>query len=402
MSVSGMKPRTVEDVNLPITGTEYHYKRISGGAPVTVYNGVATIAKDSSYVAGFDILGYHKRKRAGELLPFTPWEKFTKRVTWTGRLQYSHAGSSTIWYTDSNWSHPTSLVPWDPTLTDMRNATSGYDTRPYIQAAASSIYSQGFDAFTFLAEFRKTVAMFSQAVGRLRAMEDTFQQWYRKVGSKTHPAIALGNFWLEYRYGWRTLWYDMVDIAEALTGLNQGRTRFKQRAGKSTKTAKSVDYTYAGTFGFTVTAVDEVNTSLRGNVVADIDPPEFQFNPLTTSWELVRFSFIIDWFLGIGQWLATLSFLFFETDYAAAGGLYYTVKRTWSITNTTASPGYVVNIAQTSGQLDMVYRIRTPQAVPNFPLFNVRLDIPKVADLLAIIWQCVQGFDKNLARSTRL
>jgi hypothetical protein len=55
------------------------------------------------------------------------------------------------------------------------------------------------------------------------------------------------------------------------------------------------------------------------------------FNPLLTAWELVPFSFVVDWFIGIGDWLIAQSFTIGDV---ASQRAFYLSKRS-SIVETT-------------------------------------------------------------------
>lgn len=376
------KLRPGENVNLPLTGSERHYRINPDNSQTTIATGNPLIARDVSHVQGYDVEGYHKLKREGHLIPLTPWYKYSSRMSWTARLHYSQPSVPYNWKTDANWSHPISLTPYDILEAAMVSIADSKDTTRYVQAAAASIYSSKFDALTFLAEFHKTVGMFQNAVSQLARLAITYRKAKKGL---VDPAQTLGNLYLEYRYGWRILYYDMVDISDALANLGLKRERFSQRTGAKSNSSTSTNYQYNGpAYQFTVNMIEELKISLRGTVVADIEPPNFAFNPLTTSWELIPFSFIVDWFIGIGTWLETLSFMFLQTSHVAAGGIDISLKRSMVLTNKTASAGYSIVIMEAQCVSEALLRMRNPQSVSNFPLVRVNLDVPKVFDLLAI------------------
>lgn len=387
-----IKARPGVNVDAAVTGSELHYRINPDNSTTTIASGTPTIARNISFRQGYDVEGYHKLKRLGKLIPFTPWNQLKYSVSWTGRLHYRQPSVPYNWKTDSNWSHPISLTPWNIDKTWFDALAGSKDTTRYVQSAASAIYSQNFDALTFLSELHKTVAMFKQATIRLFGIAQAFRRFLAKKGKIFSMSDALAEFWLEYRYGWRILYFDIVDIQNALSKVGREQTRFKQRAGANEFTPSTKTYSYAGpAYQFTVFMTEELQVKLRGSVIADIQPPLFQFNPLTTSWELIRFSFIIDWFIGIGTWLETLSFLALETEHTAAGGLLIDVKRQFGFTSQSASSGYQIVIMEMQGVAEGSYAVRTPLGVPKIPLMNVRVNVPKVADLLAIIYSFYTG-----------
>lgn len=374
-----MIPRDVVNVD-PTYVTERHYRINADTTQTTIVSASVLSAKVVSESHGFGIENYHRRVRQGDLMPHTPYERF--QSTWKLRPGVYHRYTTTpgvSFHTDANWEYaPATYTPmiYDD-ITVPRAEAKLKDYLPQIQRAAANIYSQGHDALTFVAEFTKTVALFGETRQTLMDLLTT------GLRGKT-----LEDSWLKYRYGWRTLYFDMVDIANALANLESERTRFSEKAGASSTTS-SVSTVSFGTPGvsdlsmaFAITETKKV--SLRGAVTADISPPNFRFNPAVTAWELMRFSFIIDWFINVGLWLEAMSFLTFATKYAASGGVKIDITRSCDVTS------FVLGAGQTgSGTMgsDMTasYWIRIPGSVPTIPLINVRVDTPKFIDLWALV-----------------
>jgi hypothetical protein len=248
-----------------------------------------------------------------------------------------------------------------------------------VQAAAGNLYSKGWDALTFTAELSKTVQMFTNLRKSL-------------IRLLRHGDVA--KTWLEYRYGWRTLYFDMVDVSKALADLEAKRTRFKERAGYSYRTVSVTNSSYSDSVNsWLCSRTLYTNISVRGSIVADINPPRFQFNPITTTWELITFSFIIDWFIGVGQWLNALSFLTLQTGYEAAGG----VKIQQELLKTTYyysfNPSFGTGFLEASSEFTSEYVVRVPTSVSLIPQVTVKLDVPKILDL----WALVRGNGRGLA-----
>jgi hypothetical protein len=370
-----MKPRgySVADDQ---TGPEQHYRKvISTGAVYVIYNGTNTIAKFSDSLAGYDIPDFHKRKRAGELLPYTPYSRFTIKGSWSA--SYYRKQPPYTYHTDQNWQNGVTAgiaVPWYVSTSDISGVLSEIDLRPYVQMAAASIYSSGFDALTFLAEFHKVVAMFRNIDDRLR---------------KLLRDRDIASSWLEYRYGWRILFYDLVSLSNAIANLNDDRKRRSQRSGTSTYSDVVTNYSFSdGNTGFTGVNQDRTEISVRGSVTADIIPPNIQFNPLVTTWELVKYSFIIDWFVNIGQAISALSFLALQTNYVAAGGVKVTFTRSRNMTSSYAVSGSVTEVSHAmTSSCSLSYLARSPMRVSMQPFVNPKaLDVSKILDTLALIY----------------
>lgn len=126
------------------------------------------------------------------------------------------------------------------------------------------------------------------------------------------------NRWLEYQYGWTPLLLDIQAAIEAYTDplayrplvftVNSGGNSSSDDADWST-----YDPRLKGSNGrhFRGNYTSAVKTSCR-YVVSDREAMVNQAyglftNPLLTAWEVVPYSFVLDWFLPIGDFLAQAS-----------------------------------------------------------------------------------------------
>jgi hypothetical protein len=328
---------------------------------------------------------YHKRLKRGELLPLTAFEQ----MEWSG----SSNGSFDLWRSDgAHWyavgrraavqlSEFTEGNLYDK-LTWCREYTEGnFDYDPYVQAAAAKIYSTGWDTLTFIAEFKKTKEMFE------RISSSLWKSWKRKTWPKDFD-----KEWLQARYGLRTLVYDIEDLIGALNSLDDARERFKERAGFShSYQERNLHVNSDPWYGVIETqTITDYEVSVRGNVVADIQPPKFGFNPITTGWELVRFSFIIDWFIQVGKALEAGSFLLLASKYYAAGG-YHMKQKVDTRRECVAPDSQMTSVIDTVNTVqELTYTRRHPTKIPLTPQLNVRLDIDKIRDLVALLGQAVR------------
>lgn len=334
-------------------------------------NGLKLTSRVMSNFDGQNIPNYFERKKRGDLLPYTPFEQYSADYHWSGLYDVVWPGGEKSYITV--WDFPTSVYPVHITKEEMQDIAAQYDPGRFVGAAASKIYSQGHDTLTFLAELHKTVAMFKGAWTKLFAML-----------AKGEGIVDANKLWLEFRYGWRILYYDIVEIQKTLSTLDDSRKRFSERTGtKHTETAESTTFRTNSVHDWDVKTQTEYSISERGSVTADIELPKFQFNPITTSWELVKFSFIIDWFIAIGTWLESLSFLALSTNYTAAAGIKINASRRVWLTNLVFNNGYS-GVVHFDSYSKATYTVRVPQSVSLLPSVNVNLSVPKVADLWAI------------------
>lgn len=322
---------------------------------------------------GADIPNFKRRLKLGELLPFTWFQQFD---VW---------GQASGTYSTSSSSCTTNITPvWIPSedwpiyREELEDEAAQRDPYPLVQAVASKIYSDGHDTLTFLAELRQVVAMFRGIVPRIAEL-------IRKG--------RLDNLWLEGRYGWRTLLYDIEDLNKAIISLNVNRkARAKDRVGTGERwtSIHPIQYKSNNVGSWEVHIHDEWEASLRGSMVADFSPSRFQFNPITTAWELTRLSFVVDWIVNIGGYLEAMSFLTLSSEYAAAVGWKVTCKRTMEVENLSWNAGYTGSITG-EAVCEASYTLRIPASVSKLPQFRLNLDWLKVTDLLALIYQALRG-----------
>jgi hypothetical protein len=338
---------------------------------------------NSSYV-GWDIPDYHKRVKRGELMPHTPWQQQSLTGSCSGGSDYSYYDTDKpddIWrvYRDGNY------CPLDDWIITGEEGSAYVPERydEYVQEAAAKIYSSGHDTLTFLAEILDVRHL---VVGTLK-----------KILTLKIPRNwrSLANDWLSTRYGWRTLIYDVQDIYKALSHLDEVRTRYSDRSGTTYSTTKQDTYVHSQwLLDLDCQKIDKITTSIRGSVAADIEVPKFQFNPITTAWELIPFSFVVDWLVSVGKSLAAMSFLALQHTYVASCGYRITIERSFHAEiGGTHAEGRVVYAGGEhwqTGSSKLVIEKRTPCAVPNLPHFKLRLDALKIIDLVGLVTQRVR------------
>lgn len=371
-----MIPRTV--VNGSLTPqTQTGYRQPVGGAQVVDETQAKLVSCDYSVMDGWDVERFHSRLRRGELIEQTPFSRFANKTSGSGQADRTNTAANPdvhYWF-DPQWAWSSSTV--SRTFLETFLGTLGVDGGPYVQAAAARIYSNGFDALTFLAELKKTVRLFTRA-------GQTFQGLLAKG--------EISKTWLQYRYGWRILYYELVDISHALDSLDSKRKRYSETCGGSrTGASTSSTAVSSASFNATLNTVVSWKLSIRGNVVADIEPPTFEFNPITTAWELIPYSFVVDWFFKIGQWLASMSFLAYQSNYVASVG--YKLEYTNRVYLSAVSPkaGWTVQDARSDYTTVVSLTNRAPTSVP-FRL-STNFEVPealKILDLLALIRQALR------------
>lgn len=130
--------------------------------------------------------------------------------------------------------------------------------------------------------------------------------WDRKRVSKKWASL-----WLEYQYGWKPFFSDVYGSAETLAQQaveGEGILRTKARASERVE----FSYTTTSSPGYEPNPAKpryaEYRCELKGTGYAYFRvnrtfPALGIDNPLLLAWELLPFSFVADWFLGVGNYL---------------------------------------------------------------------------------------------------
>lgn len=356
------------------------YKRENSACTVyTNGTGSFTSERDWKITHGVDVPNYYARKRRGELLPMTAFHQWEESGSASGQGLVSKSTLACKTY-PNYWttpSVPSFLSAWyiayDMATPDAvhAKAAEALQDEYYVQAAAAKIYASGWDALTFASELDKTVQMFKGFV--------------KNLAKNLRSPMGPERLWLEGRYGWRQVMFDIKDIQKAINSIDDRRKRYRQSAGGSSNSTelstKAVSWV-SGTHVYPVVDTYEVNT--RGTVVADITPPKIQLNPVITGWELTRLSFVLDWVINVGQWLEAMSFLVFSQQYVAAMGVQVRCTRTLSDPLVTWSQYHSGSITGSS-TWTCTLQMRNPVKVPMTPLVKLRIDAWKALDLYSLL-----------------
>lgn len=147
----------------------------------------------------------------------------------------------------------------------------------------------------------------------------------------------LATYWLEYQYGWKPLLQDIRGASELLASHVNGdnwHSTVKSKAS-ARKTSQS-NGQYANT-----TLVERTTTKFCvRHKLADSDRAALSQtgidNPALLAWELLPYSFVIDWFIPVGNYLEALNafsgFEFYDGWTSSSSRLEYTEDRNKVIT----------------------------------------------------------------------
>lgn len=162
---------------------------------------------------------------------------------------------------------------------------------------------------TNAAEYRQTVQLLAGTLQALRHPTKTMLDLAKKYFSKTKsPGLfgAMSDAWLAWHFGVEPLVKDVYATLELLTKpLPPGRMIFGQGRAQTSYTYTNNGSLYA-----------DISVLLRARVGARVEvsnPNVFLasqlglINPASVAWDLVPFSFVVDWFFDLSSLIASFS-----------------------------------------------------------------------------------------------
>lgn len=295
--------------------TPHYYEQLKD--PSTKFLPVNPMMKTSqrgAYITELDYTENYKSANSRRLIadgPVLTYAPVTANQPAAGHLRYK-----------TSWTHTST-----PSLPDLDQLESWL-----VMEAIAKARSQAWDVLTFAMEFRKTLELFTKLGQRIDQRRGRIEAAIRRdkrfnAQNLRDPERLLAyqkvffEMWMEYRYGWRILQYDLrsaSNAAEQLFGkaklerattkdsVNRVATSVVSRNGCSWMNGNNV---HAGmnVAKFTFKMFNEQSAALRVGIgmVGELDSPVYH-DLLVTGWELTKFSFVIDRFIQIGDTLRSI------------------------------------------------------------------------------------------------
>jgi len=368
--------------------------------------------KEYTFVKTIDDIvtpNYYRRSADGEIInnPYTKTETYWHRqaIDWYGKFSqvgWYYCPAQSIGYTAGSFR--VGNVPPDPFLTTQFLALPTLNTQAVIDQAVTGAFAkageQDVQGLVILAEGNKTIKSFISIGKRLLKIGRALRKWDVGNLSKQFSAKELADRWMEGRYAIRPVVYDMCDVVKALKR-NRDKTPLRQtyRSGASDScTASQVVMTHQNPGYYEVYGMKVSSRifSARTGVLAAIDAlTEATIwgldQPFTAMWELVPFSFVVDWFFNVGKTIASWSPKAGLRTLASWVTVHDTVSQAIYLDHgvSTYNPPYNTKWDGTytlsGGFVNNIIKTTSRQPNPNLPIlptFSVKLDAAKLLDLV--------------------
>jgi hypothetical protein len=249
-----------------------------------------------------------------------------------------------------------------------------------LQRAASNIQGSGYDVLTGIVEGRKVIKMFKETARSFRRVV---------TNTKSFTRGDILDAWASGRYGYRTLAFDIRDLNDAINNWDHKRTIWTERSGYTLRdsdswTGRIYNWTTMEVYG---EYSSYTTHSIRGAVAASIKPARFSASALRTGWEIIPYSFVLDWVISVGDALGTAQLLAAAEATTSSIGVQSVTTQTARTWNVFSKSGYSDGGSSSftaEGRAEHVSR--TPTTLSIKPTLRGRLIRPEqILDLTSFV-----------------
>jgi len=329
-------------------------------------------------------------------------------------------GYSDIMVTPSNWSKYSDYVGGSggrfnslnhfDTLCSDTLAETHLDHSKALTRARLKIKAQDVDLGVAFAERKRTAMMLGDNAKRMakaaRSLQDgSYRNAARALGIKGDPGRPRGSnwtsHWLQLQYGWKPLLSDVYGACSALS--KQDRSDWRVTAKASERETSNYSYSSPDGTGpvndfWTGAAERQRGVFVRLDAIPDNDllislVSLGVTNPLKVAWELVPYSFVVDWAFPVGNWLDSLDALLGYTQCYSSISKYNETRwtgkarsKTW-----TSTKYHKADWTEAKKSVKFTRSASSGIPLPTFPRFKDPRSLGHMANGLSLLAQAFTG-----------
>ncbi len=216
----------------------------------------------------------------------------------------------------------------------------------------------------------------------------------------TQSSSAAANGWLEYTYGIKPLINDIHDVAENIVGMARNRDAVKVVSSAVINDRATLS---AGTFlGIPITG-EKVNYEGFVQVMFKVRlRPNYDFdlaawsslNPVSVAWELMPYSFVIDWVFDVGSYLRNLETALLSDNRFLDGSVSVLTKYSTTVVlrkrYQTGTDVYDIAAQAVSDRCNFSRTVLSNYPRPYIPSFRVDLGASRLLSAAALLRQLIK------------
>ncbi|DAD51694.1 TPA_asm: maturation protein [ssRNA phage Esthiorhiza.4_19] len=252
---------------------------------------------------------------------YREWRRKWQKLPYTLPLDYyNHVSFANRWPIAPNFPDP--VPPYSATtLVAAFTNTNLYNlarNKAY-EALKGKVYTDAQLGVDFV-EYRQALGMMASSATTLinvarKIRRGDFLGAKHALGMKILPKDvsirkSFANNWLEFHFGWEPLVRDIYDAAEVMNNPLKAFSRARG-AGSNVDTGSysehNVNYNRSEFWRRSYYAVQGLTVDRITNSTLHALDQFGVINPVEIAWELVPFSFVVDWFVNVGQVLNSYS-----------------------------------------------------------------------------------------------
>lgn len=270
----------------------------------------------------------HESDRAFKLTPTPAWHRFP--TNWSRSVSKVTVNKPMIYHRRQSEGNPPDdyeviNLYWEDHITNHHYPMTSFLPIPgktnavdeSVVEALNNLGENKAELGAMLGTARQTTEMFASRVSKMAASLKAIKRlnWQLALelqlgvkGKYINRRNAAGSTWLEYQYGWVPLFSDLYNTNQIVHDIL--REKYKVEGKGTGKADASDSLLWAGWLDHEWQSKTSARTILRGH----IENKGLHYlnnagliNPLSIAWELVPWSFAIDWFIPVGQTLNAMT-----------------------------------------------------------------------------------------------
>lgn len=254
-----------------------------------------------------------------------------------------------------------------------------------VTKALAELNGKELDILTEVMEVAKTANTIAMNLKRLVSLLLKFKRSIQFMLGVPDKQKEIAKLWLEYRYGIRPIIYSIESGLRILDNL--GKSSYVRSKQKKVITRPSpLNKDIEETLELRCVIKRQYDTS---GLIGELGSKFISADPLVTAWELMSFSFIVDWVFDVGSFLSAINT--FQPDYYKQQNACFSIKATCNGSTSSEYLNYQVYTRY----------VFSPSSHITIPI-QLDIDLSKILDLAALKKVLFGDFENHKRKSNNV